>query len=640
MTHEARNSRVLCGWSLVIGHWSFSKMPRPARTEFLLFLACFFAFAYFNQGGGWNQNSRFAEVRAMAEEGRFAIDDFLVYVGDPATHDLFRAPVDHGEYDFDGKRHAMCWVDPEWTFFPISGKPKTEGVVEEPMHMVCASGDVAYVPKTGHFHPNKPPGTSFLALPAYWTIFKIERSLGINPDHWWTLNVNAWLTTIFSVGLLSALGCVLFYRLACDFSGGENRAALLATFALAFGTTFFPFGTILFDHNLTAVLLLASFYWLRHTPRPALAGFCAGFAVVTNYVAAGAVIALGLYALLGGGVRWRRAILYSLGGLLPAALLGWYHYVNFGSPFALNNDFQNPLFKDPNGSLGMFGMPNPYVGAMLLISPYRGVFYLAPILLLGAWALVRWLVERRLVSEARLCLAIFGFFFLVNMSFNGYHGGFSAGPRYLVPGLPFLALPLVVAFVRWKKIAVAALAVSIAQQFLLTATDAQNSLAVGGHARLDDHYRDTHAFSDDFFCNIVTEYALPYFIQGRPEKLLRQVLEAKINLAADHQRLAGTGDADIAKDIAGKRAEWQAAIDRWEQTPILLASIPGPVSINPLGVYDGLLGFGTFPIGSPQAAWSSFNAGEFLWPQSRASLIPLVFISGTLAFAAWKTRRS
>ena len=615
-------------------------MPRLARTELLLFFACFFAFAYFNQGGGWNQNSRFAEVRAMAEEGRFAIDDFLVYAGDPATNDLFRAPVDHGEYDFDGKRHAMCWVDPEWTFFPISGRPKKEGVIEEPMHMVCASGDVAYVPKTGHFHPNKPPGTSFLALPAYWTIFKIERALGLNPDHWWTLDVNAWLTTIFSVGLLSALGCVLFYRLACDFSGGEKVAALLATFALAFGTTFFPFGTILFDHNLTAVLLLASFYWLRHTPRPALAGFCAGFAVVTNYVAGGAVIALGFYALLAGGLRWRRAILYSLGGLLPAALLGWYHYVNFGSPFALSNDFQNPLFKDPNGSLGMFGMPNPYAGAMLLVSPYRGVFWLAPVLCFGVWGLIRWLRERTLVSEARLCLAIFGFFFLVNMSFNGYHGGFAAGPRYLVPGLPFLALPLVVAFVRWKKIAFAALAVSIAQQFLLTATDAQNSLAVGGHARLDDHYRDSHAFSDDFFCNILTEYALPYFIQGRPEKLLRQMLEAKIDLEADHQRLAGTSDADIEKDIAGKRSEWQAAIDRWQQTPFLLASIPGPVSINPLGVYDGLLGFGTFPIGTPQAAWSSFNAGEFLWPQSRLSVLPILLLCGTLATFAIKRARA
>ena len=602
----------------------------PRRTQLLLFLACFFAFAYFNQGGGWNQNSRFAEVRAMAEEGRFAIDDFLVYLGDPATNDLRREPLDHAEYDADGKRHALCWVDAEWTFFPISGKPaKTPGIVEEPMHMVCASGDVAYVPKTGHFHPNKPPGTSFLALPAYWIIWKIERAAGMSPDHWWTLTLNAWLTTIFSVGLLSALGCVLFFRLACDLSGGENVPALLATFALAFGTTFFPFGTILFDHNLTAVLLIASFYWLRHTERPALAGFCAGFAVVTNYVAGGAVIALGLYALLAGRVRWRRAIVFSLGGLLPAALLGWYHYVNFGSPFALNNDFQNPLFKDPGGSLGMFSTPNAYVGALLLVSPYRGVFFLAPILLLGAWGLIRWLREKTFVAEARLCIAIFGFFLLVNMSFNGYHGGFSAGPRYLVPGLPFLALPLTLAFVRWKKIAVVLLIVSIAQQFLLTATDAQNALAVGGHARLDNEHR-----KDDFFCNIVTEYALPFFVTGRAGGRLGELVEAHIDKESDRLAAAGVDETEIERQLAEKRIEWRASIDRGDKDPFLLAAMHGPVSINPLSVYDGLLGYGAFEMDAPQSAWSSCNAGEFLWPQTRVSLLPLLLASGALAFLA------
>ena len=610
-------------------------MPRLSRTELFLFLACFFAFAYFNQGGGWNQNSRFAEVRAMAEEGRFAIDDFFVYLHDPESDDLTRATVEHGEYNFGGKRYRLSWVDAEWTFWPVGDRPLDDGVEKAPMIQVCSSGDVAFVDNTGHFHPNKPPGTSLLALPAYSIIFRIERALGINPDHWWTLNLNAWLTTIFSVGLVSALGCVLFFRLACDLGGGEKTAALLATFAFAFGTTFFPFGTILFDHNLTAVLLLASFYWLRHTQRPALAGFCAGFAVVTNYVAGGAVIALGLYALLAGGVRWRRAILFSIGGLLPAVVLGWYHFVNFGSPFALANDFQNPLFKDPAGSLGMFAMPNVYVGALLLVSPYRGVFFLAPILILGAWGLVCWLREKTFIAEARLCIAIFGFFLLVNMSFNGYHGGYSAGPRYLVPGLPFLALPLAMAFIRWKKIALVLLAMSIAIQLLLTATDAQNALAVGGHARLDNEHR-----KDDFFCNIVTEYALPFFLTGRAGALLDQLLEARIDKESDRLRAAGIDDAEADRQIAERRAEWRAAIDRGEQDPFLLAALRGPVSINPLSVYDGLLGYGAFEIHAPQSQWASCNLGEFLWPQTRRSLLPLLLISGGLAFFAVRQARA
>ena len=605
-------------------------MPRVPRLELLLFLATFFAFAYFHQGGGWNQNSRFAEVRAMVEEGRFAIDNFLVYQRDPVKDDLVRVPVGHAEYDFDGQRHALCWVDGSWTFFPISGRPTSADTVEEPMHTLCASGDVAYVPQTGHFHPNKPPGTSFLALPAYFTIFHLERALGLSPDRWWTLNLNAWLTTIFSVGLLSALGCVLFFRLACDFAGGAKMPALLATFAFAFGTTFFPFGTILFDHNLTAVLLLASFYFLRvSTPRPALAGFCAGFAVVTNYVAGGAVIALGLYALLARSpVQWRRALLYALGGLGPALLLGWYHTVNFGSPFALNNDFQNPLFKDPHGSLGMFALPSRYVAGLLAVSPYRGVFWLSPVLLCGVAGWVVWLREKTFPAEARLGLAIFGWFFLVNASFNGYHGGFSAGPRYLVPGLPFLALPLVVAFLRWKKTALLLLAVSGVQQLLLTATDAQNSLAVGGHARVDDAHR-----KDDFFCNIVTEYAAPLFFTGRIGPLTEQLLA--LHIEKEDERLTKTvpDAAERAAQSAEMRRAARAAVDRGDREPILLAAIRGPVSVNPVNFCGGLLGYGLWPLYSPPTDWASFNLGEFLWPMSRLSLLPLLLVSGGLSVA-------
>lgn len=608
---------------------------RLSRLELLLFLAAFFAFAFFNQGGGWNQNSRFAEVRAIVEEGRFAIDHFLVYRVDPATRELQRVPVHNTAYTFAGKRYRLAWVDANYSLTPMN--PDVPGE-DAPMIEVCASGDVGYVPRTTHFHPNKPPGTSFLAVPAYWLVLHAERALGINPDHAWPLTVNVWLTTIFSVGLVSALGCVLFFRLAREFAGGAEAPAVLATLALAFGTTFFPFGTILFDHNLTASLLVASFYLLRREGAGAFfgAGLCAGFAVLTNYVAVGAVGALAIYALVSQSRitaprewNWRRALLFALGGLPLAFVLGGYHAVNFGSPFEVANNFQNPVFKDADGSLGMFGAPSPYVGALLLVSPYRGVFWLAPVLLAGVAGLGVWVREKKWIAEVRLCLAIFAFFLFVNMTFNGYHGGYAAGPRYLVPGLPFLALGLVVAFARWKKISLALLAISVAQQLLLTATDAQNALAVGGHARLDDRHR-----KDDFFCNIVTEYAAPFFFQGRAVGLLNELLDAKLDDEADRLEVAVTDPAERARQLEEKRAEWQGAIDRGDQSPFLLAALRGPVSINPVGVYEGLLGFGNFAIHSPQARWNSCNLGEFLFPESRWSLLPLLLVSGGLSVAA------
>ena len=709
-------------------------MPRFSRLEVLLFLATFFAFAYFNQGGGWNQNSRFAEVRAMAEEGRFAIDDFFVYRRDPAKDDLVRVPVRNTQYEFAGKRYELAWVDGSYNLIPMIPGADGGDIEDAPMIEVCASGDVGYVPATGHFHPNKPPGTSFLALPAYWLIFQVERLLGINPDNWWVLTVNVWLTTVLSVGLMTAAGCVLFFRLAREMADGEELPAVMATLALAFGTTLFPFATLLFDHALTASLFIAALYFLRGCPGAAAAshtarnpnaggaeklerdaagnasafestavkpwhfvaaGVCAGLAVLTNYVAVGAVSALGLYALLARSSitmprawNWRGALLFAAGGAPLAVVLGWYHTVNFGSPFALSNDFQNPVFKDPAGSLGMFAMPNPYVGALLLVSPYRGVFWLCPVLILGLAGLVVWLRERRWVAEARLCLAIFAWFFLVNMSFNGYHAGFSAGPRYLVPGMPFLALPLVVAFARWQRTSalmvtlfgaiavgilgaetlfrfqsgsfgfgilsgwivvgvgililvfkpqrtpVFLLALSIVQQLLLTATDGQNPLAVGGHARLPDSHR-----KDDFFCNLVTEYAAPLFFLGRCDGLLDQLLEARLDGEAEQLKETDDDPAEVQRALATRRAELQESIAHSEQRPFVLAAIHGPVSVNPVAVYEGLLGFGNFDIHSPQARWASCNAGEFLFPESRWSLLPLLLVSGGLSVLAVRAAR-
>ncbi len=634
-------------------------MSRSQAHELLLFIACTFAFAYFNQGGGWNQNARFAEVRAIVEEGRFPIDNFLVYRRNAEGTDLVRIPVENAEYTLGDQRYRLSWVDMAWSLFPVGDHPVGEGVEKAPMIEICSSGDIGFVPATGHFHPNKPPGTSFLAVPAYFVIYHVERMLGISPDQWWTLNLNVWLCTVCSVGLISGLGCVLFFRFARDLAGGDPFPATVATLAFAFGTTFFPFGTIFFDHNLTAVLLLAAFYclWRVKVPQPVsfggrpvvpreptanaarlqfLAGLCAGYAAVTNYVAAAAGVILGLYLLLAlvpQRHNWRGALWYTLGVLGPFLLISWYGWVCFGSPFRINNDFQNPLFADLEGAalFGMFALPNGHIAALLLASPFRGIFFLAPVLLAGVYGLYLWTKDKSWVAEARLCAAMFAFFFLVNASFNGYHAGFSAGPRYLVPGLPFLALPLVAAFARVPGITSALAALSIAINLLLTATDAQNPVGVGGHARVEDQ-------RSEWGFNIVGDYAWPLFASGRAWPLLEQQLE--MQMPKELARIAAETEdpAQEAADEQALREDLRASMYRGEPSPFLLSTIRGPVSVNPVGVYEGLFTFSFFTPSSVQSRMNSFNLGELLWParfwaESRASLLPLLLVTGGLS--AW-----
>jgi hypothetical protein len=200
--------------------------------------------------------------------------------------------------------------------------------------------------------------------------------------------------------------------------------------------------------------------------------------------------------------------------------------------------------------------------------------------------------------------------------------------------MAFLALPLVVAFARNRvsRVLAAALAIiSIVNQTLLTATDAQNSLAVGGHARIDDAHR-----KDDFWCQIVGEYAWPLFAYGRTWPVLNELIAVRLENRAVALKASELPEAEQVVQLDAYERDLRDAIARADPNvpddpkTFILAAIKGPVSVNPIGTYDGLLTFAFFPANSLPTDWSSFNIGEFLFPQSRKSLLPLLIVSGGL----------
>src|SRR5215471_19789495 len=54
------------------------------RAMVAVAVTLFVSYAYFYQAGGWNQNSRFALVRAIVEEHTVRIDSYREYTGDRA----------------------------------------------------------------------------------------------------------------------------------------------------------------------------------------------------------------------------------------------------------------------------------------------------------------------------------------------------------------------------------------------------------------------------------------------------------------------------------------------------------------------------------------------------------------------------
>jgi hypothetical protein len=114
----------------------------------------------------------------------------------------------------------------------------------------------------------------------------------------------------------------------------------------------------------------------------------------------------------------------------------------------------------------LFGWPDPERFYALLLSGSRGLFFTSPVL---ALAVVGWpALHRAHRGVAWVCAGVVAGFFVLIASFHAWYGGWTPGPRYLIPCLPFAVLPMGFAFARLPCIALAAGALSIAIMSAIT----------------------------------------------------------------------------------------------------------------------------------------------------------------------------
>ena len=355
----------------------------------------------------------------------------------------------------------------------------------------------------GHAYINKPPGTSLLGVAPYAVAYFIEKKLHADTDGMPVMTFNAWLDTVAVCGLSGALIAALVYASLRRMAGRDGKIAAGIALTIAFGTIVMPYSTVFFAHVPAALFLLVAFLW-RDT-RPLLAGASAGLAGITIYFCIPA--ALVILALIAVHSR-KNAMLFVAGAVPFALLLAWYHTRCFGAPWRTSVEGSG-LFVDPNRVLGVFGKPSIEALWGLTFSPYRGLFFCSPVLL-AAFAGSAVMIRRRLFrGELVAIAAIFIVFLVATASFNGWHGGSAFGPRYMLPAVPLLAIPLAFVPRRLLRLCVVLAIVSIAINFLATAVDPEP----GAQLR-----------------NPLRQYILPPFVSGHlPAETVRL-----LNLPTDH----------------------------------------------------------------------------------------------------------
>src|SRR6185436_10789411 len=164
--------------------------------------------------------------------------------------------------------------------------------LNETMRKYGPVGDLSV--KDGVYYPSKAPLMSFAGVPVYW-VLKLFAGQGAVPEIPQVFFSRVVLTIAPTLLML-----VFLLRFLKTYLKGQLPEVLVVAYAL--GTIAFSYSEAFFSHQATAVLLFFAFYAAWRTLRGeakvwgwAIAGACAGAAVMAEYTAALTVVALALW---------------------------------------------------------------------------------------------------------------------------------------------------------------------------------------------------------------------------------------------------------------------------------------------------------------------------------------------------------
>jgi len=316
----------------------------------------------------------------------------------------------------------------------------------------------------GHWYSDKAPGTALLGVPAYLLLRLTASLAGQDPP---TDVEGVQALAFVESGIATTALVLLLIRFLAPFVG--ERWATIVGLGYGLGSIAFPFATMFFGHAVSTAALFAAFFVLHRLKHGSdrrtayLAGFLAGWAVLIEIPLVLGVGALFVYALFHG----RGVVARFVAGALPllVVLLG-YDWLTFGSPLSIGYQY-TPAFASQNAQ-GLVSIVWPRLDTTwdLLFGP-RGLLRLAPWFALAPLGLVA--IRRRdarfeVVLAAVICVA----FLTYNSGALNPFGGWTPGPRYLLPALPFAAV--LVGFVPLPLRLVAGLAMTFAAAVFFVAT--------------------------------------------------------------------------------------------------------------------------------------------------------------------------
>jgi hypothetical protein len=456
------------------------RLSQDRIIEIILFFLLLISFIYtFPRWADPNQNSRLDMVFAVVEDGTFKIDRFV-----ENTVDYARI----GDHYYSDKAPGTAFLGiPIYAGLKvILDTPLLEGVMDrladnEAFRATLREGGTGILVEKLRFAIAQVVLTILLAaLPTAITGILLFRVLG-------ALSFNQWsrLIVVIGYGLLSPA---------------------------------FPYAGALYGHQLSAALLFASFYIL-FTRRGGLnrtalfvIGGLLGYSVVTEYptvLIVGVIIVYLLYLLSIERRLPSAGWVFLSGGLVALPWMAYNTFI-FGGPLSLG--YSHSELWIGQHSTGFMSLTLPHWEAIwgITFGVFRGLFVLSPWLLAFFPGIFLWQRSGRYRAEFWVAVSSIALMFLFNASSIMWWGGFAVGPRYILPMLPFMVLPVVFVLDRWQH--------KIWFRFLAALSMFWSFVVIWGLSLAGQ------AFPTDSIRNPFLEYALPNWLEGNVARNIGTVL--------------------------------------------------------------------------------------------------------------------
>ncbi len=293
----------------------------------------------------------------------------------------------------------------------------------------------------GDMVPNYEPAQMVLAIPFYlW-----GRALGAGVQG-----------VMFFGAVVMAASAALVYLCLLELGCGR-RGSALGAFVFAFATAAWPYSRSFFREPLTILAYLLALYGLFRyrlpTPRrllwAALSGFALGLALTTKQIGVAIIPSLMLLAIAyewrrpadGGtrshwGQRARMLAAFALPLIILLLLNRWYTATTLAGVETFARDVVDYTTNPQLSSSAPIRLLRASVG--LTISPYKGLLWFSPALLLGLIGAIP-LIRRR-PWEGLALLGAVAAHLLGYSRYNYWSGGVTWGSRYMLQVVPFLVL--------------------------------------------------------------------------------------------------------------------------------------------------------------------------------------------------------